>query len=226
MTARRRIVAASFAMLACLGFVALGTWQVHRRAWKLALIDAVEARVHAAPVPAPPPELPVDAARDGYRHVRVAGRYDASRQTLVQAVSDRGSGWWVLTPMRTAAGYAVLVNRGFVERHTAPPPPAGSVEASGLLRVTEPGGGFLRHNDPGHDRWFSRDVAAIALARHIVRPAPYFIDAEASNGRPGDPIGGLTVIRFANNHLVYALTWYALAIMSAFAAFLALRRPR
>ena len=29
----------------------------------------------------------------------------------------------------------------------------------------------------------------------------------------GLPVGGLTVIAFPNNHLVYALTWYALAVM-------------
>ena len=35
------------------GFVALGVWQVERRAWKLDLIARVDARVAAAPV-APP----------------------------------------------------------------------------------------------------------------------------------------------------------------------------
>ena len=35
------------------GFIALGTWQVERRAWKLALMERVDQRVHAAPTPAP-----------------------------------------------------------------------------------------------------------------------------------------------------------------------------
>jgi len=26
-------------------------------------------------------------------------------------------------------------------------------------------------------------------------------------------VGGLTVVRFPNNHLVYALTWYGLALL-------------
>ncbi|HEY1229800.1 MAG TPA: SURF1 family cytochrome oxidase biogenesis protein, partial [Ramlibacter sp.] len=38
---------------ATLGFVALGVWQVERLAWKEALVARVDARVHAAPVPAP-----------------------------------------------------------------------------------------------------------------------------------------------------------------------------
>ena len=42
---------------------------------------------------------------------------------------------------------------------------------------------------------------------------------------PGQPVGGLTVIAFANSHLVYALTWYALALMVAGAA-IALTRQK
>ncbi|MGX1359385.1 cytochrome oxidase assembly protein ShyY1 [Bradyrhizobium elkanii] len=34
---------------------ALGVWQVERRSWKLALIERVEQRMHAAPVAPPPP---------------------------------------------------------------------------------------------------------------------------------------------------------------------------
>ena len=47
----------------------------------------------------------------------------------------------------------------------------------GLLRMSEPGGGFLRSNDPAQQRWHSRDVAAIAQALQLARPAPFFVDA-------------------------------------------------
>jgi surfeit locus 1 family protein len=53
----------------------------------------------------------------------------------------------------------------------------------GLLRISEPHGGFLRSNDPAADRWFSRDVQAIATARGLANVAPYFIDAEAAPPR-------------------------------------------
>ncbi|MET0638632.1 MAG: SURF1 family cytochrome oxidase biogenesis protein, partial [Hyphomicrobium sp.] len=86
---------------------------------------------------------------------------------------------------------------------------------TGLLRITEPKGGFLRTNDISAERWFSRDVDAIAIKRGLDDYAPYFIDADATPNAGGYPIGGLTVIRFSNNHLVYALTWFALALMVA-----------
>ncbi len=218
-TARMALVGL-FALVAFAGLVALGTWQVHRRAWKLDLIAQVQARIHAAPVPAPgPAEWPAIDARAAYRRVRIDGRFIGDRQTLVQAATERGAGWWVMTPLRSTEGFVLLVDRGFVAHRAAPPPPGGPVRVTGLLRVSEPGGGFLRANDPAADRWYSRDVAAIARRRGLGQVAPYFIDADATPGSTSDPVGGMTVIAFPNNHLVYALTWYGLAMMVA-AAFL------
>jgi surfeit locus 1 family protein len=209
---------------------------MHRRSWKLALIARVEPRVHAAPVAPPAPEdwPGVDARRDEYLRVRVSGAYLFDRETLVHAATRLGTGYWVLTPLRTADGAVVLINRGFVappwrERADLSGGPAGDeVTVTGLLRMTEPGGGFLRPNAPGAGRWYSRDVAAIAAARGLTRVAPYFIDAEApprsqaesdgDSGNPQEPVAGMTVIAFHNDHLVYAITWYALALMMAVAA--------
>lgn len=217
-------------------FLGLGTWQVERRVWKLALIDRVEARIHAEPVAAPGPEewAGLTAASAEYRRVRLTGRFAHDRATLVQALSERGAGFWVLVPLVTDRGFTVLVNRGFVptearERSArAAGEPEGEVTLTGLLRLSEPGGGFLRRNDPAADRWYSRDVAAIATARGIdgsTAVAPYFVDADAAPNPGGLPMGGLTVVAFHNNHLVYALTWYALALMTAGALIFVLRQP-
>lgn len=204
-------------LLLVAGFVALGVWQVERRAWKHALIAAVDARSTAAPIPAPAPQAwpRVTAAASAYSRVGITGRYLAGRDTRVQAVTARGSGYWVLTPLDTGR-FVVLVNRGYVPQRTVPsPPPGGMVTVTGLLRITEPGGAFLRSNDPAADRWYSRDVAAIARARDLAPVAPYFIDADAAPVRSDrDPVGGLTVIRFSDNHAVYALTWFAMAALT------------
>ena len=103
---------------------------------------------------------------------------------------------------------------------------AGETTVTGLLRITEPGGMLLRSNDPAAERWFSRDVEAIAAARGLTDVAPYFIDADAASDGPGWPVGGLTVIKFHNNHLVYALTWYGLALMVAVGTVYVIRQSR
>ncbi|HML29819.1 MAG TPA: SURF1 family protein [Hyphomicrobium sp.] len=203
----------------------LGVWQIERRAWKLDLISRVENRSHAAPVAAPGPgDWPsINAKDDEYRRVTVSGHFLQDRETLVMAVTDYGSGYWVLTPLKTATGFEVLINRGFVpqdkkERETRlAGENTGDATVTGLLRITEPKGAFLRGNDISADRWFSRDVDAIAIKRGLDNYAPYFIDADATPNPGGYPIGGLTVVNFPNNHLVYALTWFALALMLAIA---------
>lgn len=225
---------AAFAVL-FVGFSALGVWQVQRLAWKRELIRQVDARIHAAPVPAPGPAgfAAVTREADQYRRVTATGRFLHAGETRVKAVTDLGPGFWVLTPLAESRGFTVLVNRGFVPSERAAPGKRvqgqveGPVVVTGLLRITEPGGGFLRANDPAGDRWFSRDVAAIAEARGLKGPvAPYFIDADATPN-PGDwPRGGLTVVRFANSHLVYALTWFGLALMSVGGAVLWWREER
>lgn len=211
---KRRLAAGLLAMLA-VAFAALGGWQVERRTWKLHLIASVDARLRAAPVPAPPPGSDVrDAA---YTRVRATGAFRHDRAVLVKAVTERGPGFWLVTPLATPAGWTVLVNRGFVPDAATPVSrPRGVVAVTGLLRETEPGGGFLRANDPAGGRWYSRDVAAIGRAAGLGPIAPYFIDADA--GQPGFPIGGLTIVRFRNTHLIYALTWFGLAALAAWGA--------
>lgn len=212
-------------------FGLLGAWQIQRRAWKLDLIARVEQRLHAEPTPAPGPEAwPAISRDDAYLRVRLAGVFDHRQETLVQAVTEKGPGFWVLTPLRTDRGFTVLVNRGFVppERKaaTARTAPVGPVSIVGLLRVTEPHGGFLRQNQPGQGRWYSRDVQAIAAVHHLSGVAPYFVDADAAPNPGGWPLGGLTIVRFPNSHLIYALTWFGLALLTSGAGLYVARDAR
>ena len=202
------------------GLIALGSWQIQRRAWKLDLIERVESRIHAAPVAAPGPDQwsQVTAERDEYRHVRLRGHYLSGKDTRVQAVTSLGAGFWLLSPFQADDGGVVLVNRGFIRPDwRGGAPPQAEIQVTGLLRLSEPGGGFLRHNAPAENRWYSRDVPAIAAARQLGDTAPYFIDldSDAHAADPNQPVGGLTVTRFPNNHLQYALTWFVLALMVA-----------
>lgn len=233
------------------GFVALGTWQVKRLSWKLALIERVQQRVHASPVALPPQAewARLDPAALEYQAVQARGQWLAAKTVLAQAATELGSGFWVMTPLQLEPnngqdGGQVLVNRGFIPdsqraawsepAYLASHTPAGPVDVSGLLRLSEPGGGFLRHNEPARQRWYSRDVAAIARAGGLGAAAPFFIDAGIPAQTPPLPGAsasqvprpGMTVVRFHNNHLVYALTWYGLAAMVVGAAWLVARHGK
>jgi len=220
------ILLGSVAVLLLAALIALGIWQVERRAWKHTLIAQVDARLHAAPVAPPgPAQWPRITAQDAYLRVTLSGHYLPGRETFVKAVTERGPGFWVLSPLAADRGFIVLVNRGFVTQPAAPAP-TGPVRVTGLLRLSEPGGGFLRANDLAGDHWFSRDVAAVAQARHLTGFAPYFVDADAASSPAGGPVGGLTVVAFSDNHLIYALTWFGLALLVAIGVGIVAREER
>jgi len=240
------------AMLICvgialfLGFMALGSWQVQRRAWKLDLIARVEQRVHAAPVAVPAPGLwpQIDAAGYEYLPVRARGLWLEKQSVLTKALTEDGAGFWLMTPLQLDDGTQILVNRGFtpeklrsqwLKQIAEAGPSAETITVIGLMRMSEPGGGFLRHNNAAAGQWFSRDVAAIAKSQGLSRAAPYFIDLGVPAGNPAHADSapataelrpGMTVIRFSNSHLVYALTWYGLAAMVVVAAWLVRRHDR
>ena len=217
----KRLLLPALCITGFLLFTALGVWQVERRTWKLDLLARIDQQIHAPPVGVaalwrlPPRDLPATE----YRHVTAAGTFRHDQETLVEALTERGAGYWVLTPLVTSSG-TVLVNRGFVpsehadRRTRAAGNGDGLVKVTGLLRLTEPRGRILRRNNSAANRWYSRDVRAIADARGLGPVVPFFIDADAAPNRGGLPIGGLTVVAFRNAHLVYALTWFALAALS------------
>lgn len=221
------------ALAVFVGLIALGVWQVERRAWKLDLIERVDSRVHAAPTDIPPAAdwSRVNRDDDEYRRVTASGQYLHEQEALVQATTGLGAGFWVITPLRLPDDSVLLVNRGFVPPDRTRPDtrranqPEGTVQVTGLLRMTEPDGGFLRHNDPAADAWYSRDVQAIGQARGLAPLAPFFVDVQTPRPpMPGElrepqwPVGGLTVISFNNHHTIYAITWFGLALMLALGA--------
>ena len=223
-----------FTILGLALLIALGVWQLHRLAWKEALIAEVSTRVGAPPVDLPDEtEWPrLDPKQYEYRHVRATGVYDFAHQVFVfralEAPRGRygGQGYLVMTPLRLADGAIIIVNRGFTpaERKDAvsSQTPTGSpIEVVGLMRASEPRNWFTPSDDPAKGDWYTRDPAAIAAAMKLDRVARFTIDADASPDPAALPEGGETILAFPNNHLSYALTWFgmALALAGVFTAF-------
>ncbi len=229
--ARPRRPAARWALLvflltAAAGFVALGIWQIERLGWKRDLIARVDARVHAAPAPVPAAaDWPrIGGADDEYRRVRVRGRLLHEQEVPVYASTERGPGYWIMTPMVTADG-TVWINRGYVDnahrgRETrARLSDRDEVTVTGLLRVPERARVFLRDNVPGEERWYLRIPAEMSAARDVPAPvAPFFVDAQDRLDTGNWPVPGLTVVQFRDHHLGYALTWFGMALLALFAA--------
>lgn len=223
-----------WALVGCCILVALGMWQLHRLAWKEALLARMAERIGAAPVPLPSEAAWRNLAPDDYEYRRVAvtGVFEHENSALVfrpQAIGPAkgaGPGYLVLTPLRLASGAHVIVDRGFVPlamrgSATRAGQAAGEVRVTGLMRGPEPRNLFTPADNPGRAQWSTRDPATIAAHFKLDRPAPFSIDADATTA-PGEwPAGGQTLIDMPNNHFAYALTWFGLAatLAGVFAAY-------
>ena len=204
-----------------IGLIVLGNWQLRRLDWKLELIERVETRAYSAPASLPNRALWSDINKQDHEYQRVTatGEFLHDKEALVWAATEYGNGYWVLTPLVINANETVFINRGFVpldksDQNTRKEGQVtGDVSITGWLRISEPIGTFLRANDVANDRWYSRDIEAMAQSRGLNNVAPFFVDAETSAQQADIPIAGLTRLHFRNPHLIYALTWYGLALL-------------
>jgi len=199
-----------FAILCGLGF-----WQLERLSWKLGLIAKVNANMSAAPLSLDSVlAMPGDEAQ--YRRVTLRGTFDHTKEAYAFATTGGAAVYHVLTPFRTEDGRVLMVDRGEIPREKLAPKSraAGNVEGStqvtGVWRTPDPPSGFTPPPDLGNRIWYARDVAAMA-GPGVRLAAPVVVDADATANPGGWPKGGHTVVSFRNQHLGYAVTWFALA---------------
>lgn len=209
-------ISAGAIVLICLG---LGAWQLQRLAWKEGLIAARANALIAAPGPLP--QAAADARPLEFHRVAAKGVLLHAKEIYLHAISSNGrEGYDVLTPLKLADGGIVFVDRGFVPTglrdpaHRAQGQLQGEVHVLGVLRLPPDGrpNWFLPDNDPQRNHWFWIDLRAMAAADGLAAVAPYYLDADASPNPGGWPKGGAALPELPNNHLQYALTWFALAV--------------
>jgi surfeit locus 1 family protein len=206
-------VAAALGFLFLLG---LGSWQLERLQWKEGLIAHRNRALHDAPVAAP--ENLDEARALEFHPVRVSGHFLNEREMPVAAIAHDGTpGFHIVTPFMLENGEALLVDRGFVPVRLKDPEtrPDGLIEGetdvTGLLRVPEPPGFFIPADHPERNEWYTTDPAKMAAAQGIEDVLPFTLDADATPVPGGYPRGGQTITALPNDHLQYAITWYALA---------------
>ena len=208
--------------------IALGTWQLQRKAWKDELIATLRQKLNAAPVALPPPaQWPsLQQARDEFTRVKFRADYAPGKEAVVWATGSglrddvKGPGVFIFTPVRLSSGETVIVNRGFVadQKPTGATqraaPVQGPAEITGIMRWPEPKAWQLSTPyDRNAQLWFVRDHLAMATEMGWGGIAPFYIEREAQTPTDGLASPGRLNANLPNNHLQYALTWYALAMV-------------
>ncbi|XP_062608543.1 surfeit locus protein 1-like [Saccostrea cucullata] len=208
----------------------LAYWQYERKKWKQNLLDLIDERAGATPVPLTELMTRGNLSDLEYTPVWLEGEFDHSREALIgfrpNFQPDRtpkgfkpNGGLWIVTPFKLKdTGREVLVNRGWVPRAWMDPETraegqiTGNVKISGMIRAAEKKNPLDINpiQDPKNPRLFSyRDIPLIA---GYLGTDPVFIDCDNESSVKGGPIGGQTNLKFNNRHMEYILTWLSLAI--------------
>lgn len=218
------------AVPAFLVLVGLGSWQVQRLLWKTDLIAFREAQLAAPAIPLPA-DLSDTAALSAfdYRRVTVSGAFVHAREIYLAATRRGTVGFRVITPLRRGDGAVVLVNRGWVPAEAREPAAraegqvTGVATVEGVLRTRGRRGWFTPDNDRERNYWFWLDLPAMAAYAGEGVP-PLVVEAGPAPNRGGLPVGREYRVGLANDHLGYAITWYALAVALAVIYVLSQRR--
>jgi cytochrome oxidase assembly protein ShyY1 len=218
-----------FTLLMVALFAGLGVWQLQRRFEKHALIAQLTERLAAAPGPLPSPSQwsALTPAGDEFRRVSFAATYESRPDAMVyssgSAVRDdiSGPGTWAFMPAVLPSGETVVVNAGFVQntmqdraqedRAVTPLTTHAPVMLSGYIRFPETAGALTPSENLAKRLWFTRDHLAMARALGWGEVAPFYIDLEQPVPASVIPKPGPLEVHLKDDHLQYAITWFALA---------------
>lgn len=204
--------------IAFLLLIALGVWQLERREWKEALIAEREAGSAAAAIAIP--AAGADPTGLDFHRAQAAGSFDHARELLLAARSMNGNpGYHVVTPFQLVDGRTLLVDRGWIPLERKDPAARsegqvmGRVELDGLIRLPRDQHWLEPDNEPAKAVWYWVDLPAMGAAAGVPEGAlaPVYLEAGPASNPGGFPIGGQSRIALPNDHLQYAITWFALA---------------
>lgn len=186
----------------------LGTWQIHRLAWKTELLADLERAVHAEPVdlPSTPP--------DSFVRVLVQGRYVHDKAIKLGPRTHEGApGYHVLTPLQRPDGSYVMVNRGWISLDSDEVfKPVGAMSVTGLLRPVPRYNMFVPLNNPEANQWYRVVPQDMAAAKNIEPVYDGVLYAEPSAKQAGSyPVATVLGVHLPNNHRQYAVFWFAMA---------------
>ena len=199
----------------------LGQWQFHRLEERKHDNGVVSRNLAALPVPvgdvlsterSPSPD-------QEWRRVTVRGTWD-DRHTVVlkYQTRDAGPGVDVVTPLVTASGTAVLVDRGWLRttnsgatRPTLPPATDGQVTVTGYVR-RDATGSATRVSDLSTRAVSSRTIAPV-LPYPVVRG---FVDLAVQSPAPERRLAVAELPDDTSNgpHFFYGLQWWFFAALA------------
>ena len=191
-------------------FCTLGTWQLYRLQWKHNLINQISEGLNSIPIKYS------QNIKKNYQKVFLTGKYDFKNQIYLYSLNDKGQpGFDVVTPFETTDKENVLINRGWIKKEFKNSLDINilSKNIKGMLRQANRKNAFTPDNDINENIWFSinlEDIQKISDKKFNIFIV-YLEDQNINIPKPKK-----ITIDVPNNHLKYAITWYAISISIVF----------
>ena len=202
------IVFIGFAGTACLLY--LGKWQIDRLYWKLDVLNKIDQKIAAAPVP-----LPVEPSESVHKYlsVEISGQFLQESIRVLASKKRYGAGYRIIHVFRTN-GRRLLVDLGFVGLETDYDVDLiNDISLVGNLHWPDEVDNFTPEPDLENNIWFARNVERVASA---LQTEPILIILKDSTLKDQNikPMP-IDTTHIPNDHLQYAITWFSLAIIWA-----------
>lgn len=204
--------------------VALGVWQSSKVQWKNAIIEDAEQRLIA-----PPTTLPktLDPVRDDYRRVKIEGQFENDQESyFLSSKPPFGPGFNIIVPFVTTDDRRVLVDRGYAPQDVRDPAkrPETTIDGltvlEGVLRWPQDTSSWTLDPDLPKREFYTRTVAPLA---EFMNTEPLMVIASES-GSSNWPRGSAAQVNIRNQHLPYAIQWFAIAGVWALMSLIWLRK--
>lgn len=207
-------------LMALVLLIGLGNWQLDRHVWKRDLIETIDRRLEAPPLPiARVASLHRRGHDVQFMRAAATGQFAEGADNKVFTSMGGHAGWRVVTPLRLDDGKTLLIDRGFVPEHLqaeAYTPTPATQTITGIIRLHGAGRGWF---DPGNRPeagvwyWWDLNTMIDALPSELADGGvlPFVLQRTPPAEEPWpQPISARPDL--PDNHLGYALTWFGLAL--------------
>lgn len=187
--------------------LSLGIWQVQRLAWKEGMLEEIRTQISADPV-----QIFLQPFSE-FMPVSASGLITDDEVHVLTSRKPQGAGFRVIAAFETE-GRRILLDRGFIAEVDKDSPRAPVVaDIVGNFRTVDEADGFTPDPDFGRNIHFARQVPV--LAETLGTEPILVILRETSEPEPAVTPWPVDTADIPNNHLEYAITWFALAAVWA-----------
>ncbi|WP_341753452.1 SURF1 family protein [Candidatus Tisiphia endosymbiont of Dioctria rufipes] len=197
--------------------LSLGFWQIARLQEKELFLSSMKNNLNNPPI-----DIKTLSGHKLYAKIRANGHFLAGKNLHLygcRSMSTEKDGYYLVTPFQTDDNKIILVVLGwFAGRHKENIDNIidNSIEITGVILPGEKTKMFVLDNDVKNNVWFTLDLTQGSDVLGL-KLEDFYLIMEGNNNQ-SDILKSLSIenlLNVRNDHLEYAITWFALAISLA-----------